>query len=715
MIDLQECLNFIDPSNLDYNDWVRVGMALKYEGEDFSVWDTWSARDEDRYHQKEMFSKWESFNRGNSKQTTKATIIQMAIRSGYHPITFDENGVYKGNRSDINRLEDDTINFLKALYEPDEWVTITRPVYNDSKKKYDPKGGDFHFVSVELVEKLETESLDDIFDYDTDGGLWIVQNATNGFSRQKQDVTSYKYNLIENDTYDIQTQIKMLLGYGLPIATLTFSGGKSVHALVRIDAATQEQYDARVSFLYNYLSEQGFNVDRANSNHNRLTRLPGAKRGKNSQFLIDVNLGASSWSEWYFSQVHDSSKFKECANIEDIYNAPDNRPPALIAGVLLKGAKAILTARSKLGKSINAIEMSLCLSNGLDWLGFKCRKSKVLYIDLEVLKEEVYERIRRVGRALHIETPNDMEIICLRGQGVGLEDIIQELTIRYENGKQYDVIIIDPIYKLGLGNENDNEAVSQFCRQIDELSKVSHASVIYVHHHSKGAQSGKNAMDRGSGSGVFSRDADAIIDMLELAHDPIALDEFNSKYIGQLYITYINRFANTEWRSKNPHMNLYDLSLEKLETICRYNLQEGKYEEVASDIDNARASLSKAVPFEMSFIVRSFVQPDNIRGFFKYPLHFRDEWGILEGVQASDVSKNKKTTASKEARIERFQTAFDHLLSFHPDAIGVNKDEIAEYLGVTEKTIRNYLNPKQKSNVSDKYYYDKETKLIMQR
>ena len=40
--------------------------------------------------------------------------------------------------------------------------------------------------------------------------------------------------------------------------------------------------------------------------------------------------------------------------------------------------------------------------------------------------------------------------------------------------------------------------------------------MIYCHHHSKGAQGGKRSMDRASGSGVFARDPDAMLDMTEL-------------------------------------------------------------------------------------------------------------------------------------------------------------------------------------------------------
>lgn len=49
-LSLIELLEYIDPSRLDYNDWVAVGMALKEAGYPCSVWDNWSKRDSARYH-----------------------------------------------------------------------------------------------------------------------------------------------------------------------------------------------------------------------------------------------------------------------------------------------------------------------------------------------------------------------------------------------------------------------------------------------------------------------------------------------------------------------------------------------------------------------------------------------------------------------------------------------------------------------------------------
>lgn len=50
--DLNEALKYISPSDLSYQEWVNVGMALKEEGYSVTVWDNWSAND-NRYHKGE--------------------------------------------------------------------------------------------------------------------------------------------------------------------------------------------------------------------------------------------------------------------------------------------------------------------------------------------------------------------------------------------------------------------------------------------------------------------------------------------------------------------------------------------------------------------------------------------------------------------------------------------------------------------------------------
>ncbi|MDP4085802.1 MAG: PriCT-2 domain-containing protein, partial [Bacillota bacterium] len=60
-LDLIALLDYIDPSFLDYQEWLNVGMALRQEGYTASDWDEWSRRDGARYHPGECFKKWTTF------------------------------------------------------------------------------------------------------------------------------------------------------------------------------------------------------------------------------------------------------------------------------------------------------------------------------------------------------------------------------------------------------------------------------------------------------------------------------------------------------------------------------------------------------------------------------------------------------------------------------------------------------------------------------
>ncbi|WP_346352748.1 AAA family ATPase [Faecalibacterium taiwanense] len=75
--------------------------------------------------------------------------------------------------------------------------------------------------------------------------------------------------------------------------------------------------------------------------------------------------------------------------------------------------------------------------------------------------------------------------------------------------------MLDPIYKVITGDENSADQMAKFCNQFDLVCRELDCAVIYCHHHSKGAQGGKRSMDRASGSGVFARDPDAMLDMTE--------------------------------------------------------------------------------------------------------------------------------------------------------------------------------------------------------
>src|SRR5699024_2750027 len=96
--------------------------------------------------------------------------------------------------------------------------------------------------------------------------------------------------------------------------------------------------------------------------------------------------------------------------------------------------------------------------------------------------------------------------------------------------KDYIAIVIDPIYKVITGDENSADQMANFCNQFDKVCNELGCAVIYCHHHSKGSQGSKKSMDRASGSGVFARDPDALLDLIELEQpESLQRQETNKK------------------------------------------------------------------------------------------------------------------------------------------------------------------------------------------
>ena len=132
-----------------------------------------------------------------------------------------------------------------------------------------------------------------------------------------------------------------------------------------------------------------------------------------------------------------------------------------------------------------------------------------------------------VANALELEPEmyeDNFQMMHLRGQSVPLGKMVGALVAEINESLRFDdesfaMIIIDPIYKVNDGSENDARDVAKFCNQLDKIASMTGSSVVYVQHHSKGDQGFKKAADRASGSGVFSRDADAILDLVQLELD----------------------------------------------------------------------------------------------------------------------------------------------------------------------------------------------------
>ena len=513
---LAEIIEYIDPGSLSYQEWCSVGMALKLEGYPISVWDQWSKKDFSRYHAGECERKWKSFS-GSSSPVTGGTIVQMAIEHGWVPERGHELDWNDSIQIDSDRVVVDK-NWLegKEIHEPENWnpaeqlITYLETLFEagenvgyvtGSWEKTDEKGtrwlpqkGSWDRTAGQLIEQLNSCNGDIgsvLGDYNPKAGAWIRFNPLDGNGCKNENVTEYRYALVESDHMDIEQQNAILRELELPIACLVYSGKKSLHAIVRVDAADYSEYRKRVDYLYEVCQKNGIDVDTQNRNPSRLSRMPGVQRGEKKQFIVDTNLGKASWNEWYEWIEGVNDDLPEPEGLESVWDNLPELSPCLIEGVLRKGHKMLIAGPSKAGKSFLQIELCIAIAEGKKWLQWHCAQGRVMYVNLELDRASCLHRFKDVYTSMGIAPENlqNIDIWNLRGKSVPMDKLAPKL-IRRAAKKDYVTIIIDPIYKVITGDENSADQMANFCNQFDKVCTELGCAVIYCHHHSKGSQGG---------------------------------------------------------------------------------------------------------------------------------------------------------------------------------------------------------------------------------
>jgi len=189
-------------------------------------------------------------------------------------------------------------------------------------------------------------------------------------------------------------------------------------------------------------------------------------------------------------------------------------PKTLINGILTVGAKMSINGPSKAGKSFLLVDLAVSVANGVGWLGKRVAPGKVFYVNFELRKHYFRERLRKIlaTKGVKQHQPN-LRVWNLRGYYPTVTDFAEALLAEIGT-EQYDIIIIDPFYKLLLGaRENDPGDMAKVLAVFEQIAEKSGASLIYAGHFSKGDQTKKEAQDRISGSGVLARDPDVIFTM----------------------------------------------------------------------------------------------------------------------------------------------------------------------------------------------------------
>lgn len=531
--EIEEALSYLKPSDLSYDQWLSVGMALKNEGMHPDLWESWSVSDGNRYHSGECFRKWETFSKSGMNAST---IFYLCKEKAGHVV---RSSHYRDDKptlchaqplpkpiirpqepgEDWNPVED-LKRYLILLFNPGDYIGYcVQSRWNEDRKKYDPQAREPGHnkeprTAQMLIDKLaQAGQIEEVFgNYDPLAGAWIMINPLTGKKNEKgryaskETISDFRYCLIESDNIPVKDQIDIYQKMRLPVVCVTHSGSRSAHAVVRVNAVDQKQYEERVQKLYEECDRNGLQVDTNNKDVTRLSRAPGFFRNGHKQYLMCGSFGSETYEDW--ERTLYVRKLPDPIPVNLIHNPPP-KPVPIIEDTLHPGEIMLISGPPKAGKSFLTMQMGLAVATGCKFIGLKCKQGSVLYIDGELNPITLIERTRLVMEKMGIQRfPDNMSILPIHDliDKIKLEDVISDIE---HDPKKWDLIILDPYYVLSNVDENSNSELRQEITQLSRLKKLGSAVVI-LHHQTKGYQGGKANIDRAAGGSTFARYVDTV-------------------------------------------------------------------------------------------------------------------------------------------------------------------------------------------------------------
>jgi hypothetical protein len=130
-------------------------------------------------------------------------------------------------------------------------------------------------------------------------GVWFLPQPVDGefhpnprqedkpSRRSEESIVDWRFAVLESDEAEPEDWLRCLIQIPLRIACVCESGGRSIHALVRVDAASKLDWDKMIGSAKPLLITLG--ADRGALSAVRLTRFPQAQRGERIQRLLYLN------------------------------------------------------------------------------------------------------------------------------------------------------------------------------------------------------------------------------------------------------------------------------------------------------------------------------------------------------------------------------------------------------------------------------------------
>lgn len=373
-------------------------------------------------------------------------------------------------------LPNGTVELIKAAFKQGEGVRIAKAKTGEDGRE-NPKDAGTTLSREEWLKRLADNGgdINNFIASSERNGIYVGLNPMKIGGSKDSDVTDYRHALVEWDDISKEEQWNIITQSGVPCTAVIDSGGKSLHAWVRIDAQDRQEFDSRVKVIYQHFEVSGVKLDDKNKNPSRLSRLAGCVRGKNRQELLALNIGAESFTEWV--KKVEADEIGPCRRISELLSLDTSKDPNCVIGFregktlryLCKGKSAWLIGPSGVGKSSLVTDFAIGWAFGKPVFGIEPAKPlKSLIIQAENDDYDLAEMVQGIARAHDITNHETAELlderVLFRTEttcvGFSFIDRLHRLIDR----ERPDVVWVDPLLSFAGIDVAKQDQVTEFLR-----------------------------------------------------------------------------------------------------------------------------------------------------------------------------------------------------------------------------------------------------------
>lgn len=409
--------------------------------------------------------------------------------------TVTQSGKFKVNLGNLASVPSEKVittqELLLNCFKPDEIICITNEAGQDDDGRWFPASkGTFQTVSWWVDRYFGNNPKDTELFADKPQGAYIRINPIkeDDVSGRDDGVSVFRHLLVEFDTRPKEEQYAIFKQSNLPISAIIDSGGKSLHAWVRVDAKDFEEWKLRRQAVFDYLSD--YEPDEMTKNPSRWSRLGGVKRGEKEQRIVALNVGVANWDEWL--SYLESAEVPEEVSIEQLENYDTDNDPTTVLGNrwLCRGGSLCVIGQSGIGKSSFLMQFAIMLAIGRPFFGVEVKRPyKCIVMNAENDTGDLAEAFKGIVSSMSL---TEDEKVLLRKNikfyretvKVGLEFVKQARRLIVHH--KADFFFADPLLAFAGGDISNQAYSSQFLRNwIQPVLMETGVVWVFLHHTGK--------------------------------------------------------------------------------------------------------------------------------------------------------------------------------------------------------------------------------------